>query len=674
VLQTVSPIEREIEAQSGAWYIRRILPYRTQDNGVEGVVITFADITGRRHTANALETARREAQLANIAKSRFLAAASHDLRQPLQALSLMRGALSRMIREDKKEEALDLVARLDETAAAISGMLNALLDINQLESGTVHAEIVNFPVADLLDRLKDEFTYHAQAHKLARVVRCGLSIYSDPRLLEQMIRNLLSNALKYTKRGVLLGCRRRRDVLSIEIWDTGVGIPSEELQAIFDEYHQLDNAARERSRGLGLGLSIVQRLGDLLNHRVRVRFLPGKGSVFAIEITIPPDAAALQVKDRQPDFDETIAEAVQRTGAVLVIEDDPEVCDLLALLLKDQGCYTATAPDGIAALDLVARGAIRPDLILADYNLPNGLDGCQVAAKLRAQLHREIPAIVLTGDISTSTLRDIARHDCLQLNKPVRLKELTQAVQCLLPASRSATHFPQTLDPAEAPNNPGQVIFVIDDDIHIRDGIRKVLEADGRTVEEFATCEAFLEAYRQGREACLLVDAYLPGMNGLELLQELSRASHRLPAIMITGNSDVSMAVKAMKAGALDFIEKPFGHGELRASVARALDQSRASSKLLAWRESAAKHIAALTKRQRQIMNLVLAGHPSKNIAADLGISQRTVETHRASIMKKTGSKSLPALARLALAADSNDPDEPLVQPVSPSRAGPRGK
>lgn len=668
VLQTLSPVEREIEAQSGAWYIRRILPYHTQDNGVEGVVITFADITERKQTADALEMAEREAQLANVAKSRFLAAASHDLRQPLQALSLMRGALDRRIREDRKEEALELVARLDETAAAMSGMLNTLLDINQLEAGTVHAEMVSFPVGDLLDRLKDEFTYHAQAQKLAlRVVRCGRSIYSDPRLLEQMIRNLLSNALKYTTRGkVLLGCRRRKDVLSIEIWDTGVGIPNEELQTIFDEYHQLDNAARERSRGLGLGLSIVQRLGDLLNHRVRVRSRLGKGSVFAVEITIPPDAAALQVKDRQPKIDETIAETVQRTGAVLIIEDDPEVRKLLDLLLKDEGCHTATAPDGIAALDLVVRGKIRPDLILADYNQPRGLDGLQVVEKLRAQLHRQIPVIVLTGDISTGALRDIARHDCVQLNKPVRLKELTQAVQRLLPASRSATYVPPTLHAAEEHHNSGQVIFVIDDDSHIRDGLRKVLEADGRTVEDFATCEAFLEAYHPSREACLLVDAYLPGMSGLELLQHLSRSSHRLPAIMITGNGDVPIAVQAMKAGALDFIEKPFRHSDLRASVDRALEQSRDSSKLLAWREAAANHIAALTSRQREIMDRVLAGHPSKNIAADLGISQRTVETHRASIMKKTGAKSLPALARLALAAAEQVADAPPVQREPP--------
>ena len=204
------------------------------------------------------------------------------------------------------------------------------------------------------------------------------------------------------------------------------------------------------------------------------------------------------------------------------------------------------------------------------------------------------------------------------------------------------------------------VIFVVDDDSHVREALRDVLEEDGRIVEDYETCKTFLEAYRPGREACLLIDAYLNGMNGLELLQRLRDAGDRLPAIMITDAADVTMAVQAMKAGALDFIEKPVDRHDLLASVERALEQSRGSSKAFAWQKTAAKHIAELTPRQRQIMELVLAGHPSKNIAADLGISQRTVENHRASIMKKTGAKSLPALARLALAAASNGAEEAL--------------
>jgi len=666
VLQTLAPIEREIEARSGAWYMRRILPYRTQDNGVEGVVVTFADITERRHTADALETAKRQADLASVAKSRFLAAASHDLRQPLQTLSLLQELLAKTV---EGERAQKLVARLAPTLDAMSGMLNTLLDINQIEAGTVRADIENFPISTLLDRLRDEFTYHAQAQKLElRTVSCGLSIHSDPRLLEQMIRNLLSNALKYTRRGkVLFGCRRRGGTLSIEIWDTGVGIPAKELHAIFEEYHQLGNAARERSHGLGLGLAIVQRLAKLLGHRVRVRSDPGKGSVFSIEVNLPSSTKAPE--EQRHDVDEAMVDGVRRTGAILVVDDDPEVREAIELVLKHEGHRVTTAPDGVAALEIVARQKVRPDLILADYNLPNGMDGLQVTEKLRETLGRDTPVIILTGDISTDTLRDIARHDCVHLNKPVKAKEMTQVIRQLLAPAQSmpAARAPHPVETATS--HASDVIFVVDDDNEVREAIRAVLEDDGRTVEAYATSEAFLAAYRPGHGACLLIDAYLPGISGLELLGRLRDGGHRLPAIMITGNSDVPMAVKAMKAGASDFIEKPIGRSELLESIARALEQARDSNKLSAWREDATNHIANLTARQRQIMELVLAGHPSKNIAADLDISQRTVENHRASIMKRTGAKSLPALARLALAANWNGADAPLVQDELPITA-----
>ena len=237
------------------------------------------------------------------------------------------------------------------------------------------------------------------------------------------------------------------------------------------------------------------------------------------------------------------------------------------------------------------------------------------------------------------------------LNKPVKLDDVTLAVQRAL-ASKHEPPRAKRQRPAETVEAPGPpVIYVVDDDSHIRATIRSVLEEDGRTVEDFADGEAFLKAYRPGRQACLLIDAYLPGMSGLELLRRLSDEGHLLPAIMITGYADVGIAVQAMKAGASDFIEKPVDRAELLACVERALEHSQDASKLVAWREDAASHLQGLTPRQKQIMEMVLAGHPSKNIAADLGISQRTVENHRAAIMKRTGVKSLPALARLAVAA-----------------------
>ena len=645
ILKGGPPVEREIETHNSVWN-RKVLPYRTHHDAVEGVVITYTDITERKLAAEALVDAKQDAELANVAKSRFLAAASHDLRQPMQTLSILQGLLASRLEGTPSQE---LIVRLDDTLGAMSGMLNTLLDINQIEAGVVRAEIEDFPIGALLIRLKNEFTYHAQAKGLdLRVITSGLTISSDPRLLEQMLRNLVSNALKYTEKGkVLIGCRRKGDLISIEVWDTGVGIPKGELKAIFAEYHQLHNAARERSRGLGLGLSVVQRLGDLLGHRVHVCSRPGNGSGFGIDVPIQVPDMMGTAADVVPAPTGETAERGARTGTVLVVEDEPELRELLVRLLLDKGYRVVSAADGPEVIEITADGSVRPDLILTDYNLPNGMNGLALIEKLRAKLDREIPAIVLTGDISTDTLTTVAGKRCRQLNKPVKPLDLTQAIQDLLALVNPSAH----ITPATPHKAIENTVFIIDDDRNIRDGVRSLLEENGRTVETFASSEAFLASYRPGSAGCLLVDAYLPGMNGLDLVKRLRAGADLLPAIMMTGRSDVRIAVHAMQAGAADFIEKPISAPELLTGIEHALEVSRDTGKLRLWRQNAAKHIAGLTPRQHQIMDLVLAGHPSKNIAADLGISQRTVENHRAAIMDRTGTKSLPALARLALAA-----------------------
>jgi len=325
---------------------------------------------------------------------------------------------------------------------------------------------------------------------------------------------------------------------------------------------------------------------------------------------------------------------------------------MLALLLEGEGHRTTTAEDGRKALELAARGAIRPDLVVTDYNLPKSLNGLQVIEGLRETLDYEIPAVILTGDISTHTLREIAQGGHLHLNKPVKAKKLTDLIQrCLAESRLPAQASPRQPDEAVRKPRP-PTIFVVDDDSAVREALRDLLQQDGRTVEIYGSSEAFLDAYRPGGEGCLLVDARMPGMGGLALLQRLKCEDSRLASIMITGQGDVPMAVAAMRAGAADFIEKPIRRDELFASIEHALEHIRDSAKLSVQREAAARRLAGLTARQRQIMELVLAGHPSKNIAADLGISQRTVENHRAAVMKKTGSHSLSALIRLALAAD----------------------
>jgi len=533
VAQSLEPVEREIQTLSGAWYVRRISPHRAEGQGIEGLVVTFIDVSDQKQAVAMSESARVRADAANVAKSRFLAAASHDLRQPLQTLVLLQEILAKVVVDEK---AKNLVDRIDQSLASMSGMLNGLLDINRIEAGSVRAEFETFPIAALLNRARAELACQAEAQHIALdVLPCAFVVRSDPQLLEQMIRNLLSNAIKYTKRGrVLLGCRRRNGTLSIQVWDTGVGIPEDQLQNIFEEYYQLDNSASNRSRGLGLGLSIVKRLGVLLNHPVRVRSTLGKGSVFSIDVGQPASAPPAKHADVLPGFRGEQPDA-GRGGQNLFVEDETE-----------------------------------------------------------------------------------------QLDAPLPLKGVVEQVP---------------------------VVYVVDDDGDLRSAVRGILELDGRVVEDYEDAESFLAAYRPERDACLLIDANLPGMSGLTLLKRLRDTGYPVPAIMITGRSDVPTAVEAMKAGASDFLEKPVRGVERLGGIARALELSRDSGKLTEWRKDAASHLAGLTRRQHQIMTMVLAGHPSKNIAVDLGISRRTVESHRASIMKKAGVKSLPALARLALAA-----------------------
>jgi two-component system CheB/CheR fusion protein len=656
VLRTLIPIEREIDARNRC-FIRRIMPYRTLENGVEGLVITFTDITERKLAASALEAAQKTSEMANAAKSRFLAAASHDLRQPLQTLALLQGLLAKDVTGAHQAK---LVARMGDTVGAMSGMLNTLLDINQIDAGIVQPVFTEFSIGPMLLRLHDEMTYQADSKGLAfHVVACSMVVRSDESLLEQMVRNLISNALKYTRTGrVLLGCRRFGAALRIEVWDTGIGIPDDDLKIIFEEYHQLDNAARERSRGLGLGLPIVQRLGTLLGHTVSVSSRLGSGSVFGIEIGRPaalvPVPGGVPVQQMAP-----VVSSVHRTGTILLVEDDPDIADLLELYLRGEGHRVTTEKDAVDALAHIEGAPLQPDIVLTDYNLPRGLSGLQLATAIRGVLHRQVPVIVLTGDISTETLRKVSDAACLYLAKPVKLQALSAAIRDLLPLAAAVERLNAANAAVPLAGGIPPIVFIVDDDSHVRDAIRSAMHEDGRRAETFPSSEAFLESYTPGQEGCLLVDANLPGMSGLDLVRHLRLAGDALPSVVITGNSDVSMAVRAMKAGADDFIEKPIGYQELLDAVDQALEHARDGAKRTAWRETAAHHIADLTPRQRQIMDLVLAGQPSKNIAIDLGISQRTVENHRASIMKRTGSHSLPALARLAITAAHKRADDP---------------
>jgi two-component system CheB/CheR fusion protein len=652
VLAEATSIDREVHTPDDGWFLRRIFAYRAHDTRIAGVVITFSDISQTKAATRALEAAKLEAERANLAKSRFLAAASHDLRQPLQSLTLLTGLLGAAVNGVRET---DLLRRFEQTLYAMSGMLDALLNINQIEAGVIKPQVSAIALDTVFDRLRNEFTFIAQARNLhLTIMPTSIVVTSDPHLLDQMLRNLLGNAIKYTPHGkVLIGCRRHGKDVRIEVWDTGIGIRADQLHAIFEEFHQVDTAAYASGGGLGLGLSIVQRLGRLLGYPINVRSVPGRGSAFTIIVPGGASAAPVALPPPQPAAAES-----HRPCVILLVEDDLDVLDLLMQVLRPQGHVVHGAHDAAEAVRLVRTVGIRPDIVMTDYNLPNGTNGLDMLGQLRTEMKAMVPAIILTGDISTSTIARISATSCIRLDKPVDPRELIRTIAGLCPLERDnpvATPMAaaRTMRAARSPAT-GPIAYVVDDDPTIRGAVRDVLTGRGVRVDDFDSAEAFLDAYQPGSEGCLLLDAHMPGMSGLDLLATLRARQDMLPVILITGGGDIALAVAAMRAGASNFLEKPVGAAEILACVDQALGQSRDGRVIDAARSEAAMRVATLTTRQREVLRRVLAGEPSKNIAADLAISQRTVENHRSEIMHKMKVRSIPELVKLVIDSEPN--------------------
>jgi two-component system CheB/CheR fusion protein len=432
VMRDKSTIEREISGPHQSWFQRRIFPYRTHDDRVEGVVITFTEITEKRQAALALEEARWAAEQSNRGKSRFLAVASHDLRQPLQSLQLIQSVLPQYASDEKARALIDQFGLLLDT---MTSMLNSLLDINQIEAGVLEVTTSAFPADAMFARLHTEFQPLAEAQSIRlQMVPTNTILLSDPRLLEVMLRNLLGNAIKFTQPGgrILMGCRHVADAVRIEVWDTGIGIAADQLQAVFDEFHQVDNPARESRRGFGLGLTIVRELGQVLGHAVKLRSWPGKGSVFSLTVPrgAPGEVPALSSGGSEP--------SAPTTGCtILLVEDDAGVRGALEFLLTAAGHVVISAWDGPSAVTLIKQTAMVPDIVLTDYNLPGDLNGIEVLAALRAESGHHVPGIMLTGDISKETLTRIEQADCLLLNKPVAASVLHAAIETLVSAGRA---------------------------------------------------------------------------------------------------------------------------------------------------------------------------------------------------------------------------------------------
>ena len=394
------------------------------------VVAAIRDISDRHAIQVELGRAREKAERANLAKSRFVAAASHDLRQPVQTLALLNGAMRRMAANDDIAEA---ISQQERAIDVMSRLLNALLDISKLESGAIESKPVAFKVAGLFEELRSEFAGPAASKGLQlRVEPSGGSVYSDPSLVVQAMRNLVSNAIKYTHKGhVTLRSSRQGRNMRLEVVDTGVGIPASELARIFEDFHQVGVSANFSRDGYGLGLGIVARITDLLGLKLDVRSQLGEGSVFSLEIPLSETSGESETLDLTPQRGPEPARAA--SIHILLVEDDAGVRNATRMLLDVEGYDVSTAASSSEA---VREASEHPDirLLITDYHLTVEETGLQVLRAVRDVLGQDLRVILVTGDAS-SAIRIMPDDAHLRLaSKPINADELLALIRELCPA------------------------------------------------------------------------------------------------------------------------------------------------------------------------------------------------------------------------------------------------
>jgi len=434
-------VNRDVATQSWPYLYERKRPDGTvleivYDRVAEGgYVSTYTDVTERHRAAEALrraneglelrgrertealELAKAEAEQANLGKTRFLAAASHDLLQPLNAARLFLSALDESLHAASRSGDVDKERNLASSAItalrSTEHVLDRLLDISSYDAGAVRAEAFDFPIADLLVQLNVEFSALAHERGLVlNVVDCRVAVRSDPHLLRRILQNLLSNALRYTPRGrILLGCRRRGGDLRIEVWDTGVGIAAEDRTRIFEEFQRLTPGSE---KGLGLGLAIVDRISRLLGHPVDVRSRPGHGSCFAVTVPLARGAGT-PLQRKVADAPPAVAE---RTLTILCLDNEAAILDGLTALLGGWGHHVLVATDADGAM--AAAAAHPPHLVLLDYHLDDGRSGLDFLDDLRQKSGRDVRALIVTADRSEAVREEARARGCEILTKPIK--------------------------------------------------------------------------------------------------------------------------------------------------------------------------------------------------------------------------------------------------------------
>jgi two-component system, sensor histidine kinase len=398
------------------------LARQTNENFIESLRLRFE----KDALAEKLRLEKERAEEANLAKSRFLASASHDLRQPIHALGMFLGALSQ---HEMSDEMRRLVGHMEGSVNAMDSLFSSLLDISRLDAGVVQSHPQSFRIDSLMERICRDNRGEAQ-EKNIRLVYCpsSLTVFTDPILLERILRNIISNAVRYTDKGrVLVGCRRRGRRLRIEIWDQGRGIPQNQQDRVFEEFYQLGNPERDRTKGLGLGLAIVKRLTVILDCPFELRSRLGKGTIFTLSVPITNAASlAEQPVDLSP--------GVLRRGLILVVDDEITIREAMNSLLSGWGHQVILAGSGPEMLEQLADCPKRPDLIICDYRLRGGENGIDVIRRLQSEYNEDIPAVLITGDTAPDRLSEAKASGFLLLHKPVANVKLRATISHLMSA------------------------------------------------------------------------------------------------------------------------------------------------------------------------------------------------------------------------------------------------
>ncbi len=446
------------------YMLRSYVPNRLPNGEVVGIFVLIRDITERRRTAEALHQAyqhlevrvrertteltqlnhqllreieerrraEQKAEQANLSKTKFLAAVSHDLLQPLNAARLFTSALQ------EQSSSPALVRNVSNALDDVESLLGTLVDISKLDAGVIKADVATFAVSDLLDNLAAEYAATAASEGLRlSYVPSSLRVRSDIQLLARILRNLLSNAIRYTPHGrLLLGCRRRGRRLSIEVWDTGIGIPLDKREEIFQEFKRGDSQRPDQDRGLGLGLAIVEKIAGILGHRIQVRSTPGKGSVFSIDVPL-----SRQAPKPQAALPEVLPLLERLEGArIWVLDNDAAICAGMRTLLEQWGCRVNTALNEEDLAAQLPEDAADAGLLIVDYHLDNDRNGLDAVAAINAQRLSPLPALMITANYSNELKQQVRELGHTLMHKPVRPMKLKAAISHLLGSEINVAH------------------------------------------------------------------------------------------------------------------------------------------------------------------------------------------------------------------------------------------